>query len=284
MPRAVSVLRGVVPSVLCFALTSPLLAQGTSTQQNPTATFTTAGQHDVTLTVCNNWGCKAVTKAVTVLDPQPSVTSASVPVLVVEAGQAVPLTGSGKGQPPLTYTWRIFLGADLVQEVSGATSVWQAGVAPGVYAPVLRITNASGMAESLPLAVTVVAPKPLDFYTLEPCRVLDTRFASPLGTGTAKILDLSGVCGIPAGARAIAANVTVPAPPVQGNISLYPGNYPTSGTSTINFKQGVTVANGTVLTLSTDGTTALAALANLAPGGTTVDLVIDVAGYFIEAP
>jgi PKD repeat protein len=284
MPRAVAVLRGVA-FVLCFALSSPLLAQGTSTQQNPAATFSTAGPHDVTLTACNPWGCTSVTKTVTVLDPRPSVTSASAPVLVVEAGQAVPLTGSGKGQPPLTYSWRVFLGTDLVQQISGAAAVWQTtGVTPGAYVPVMRITNASGMAESLPLLVTVVPPKPLDFYTLGPCRVLDTRFGSPLGSGTAKILNLEGSCEIPPGARAIAANVTVPAPPVQGNISLYPANYPASGTSTINFKQGVTVANGTVLTLSTDGTTALAALANLAPGGTTVDLVIDVTGYFIEVP
>jgi PKD repeat protein len=284
MPRAVAVLRGVA-FVLCSALSSPLLAQGTSTQQNPAATFAAAGPHDVTLTVCNSVGCNAVTKTVTVLDPRPSVTSASVPVLVVEAGQAAPLTGSGKGQPPLTYTWRLFLGADLVQEISGASAVWQtSGVAPGVYTPVMRITNASGMAESLPLQVTVVAPKPLDFYTLPPCRVLDTRFGSPLGTGTAKILDLAGSCGIPAGARAIAANVTVPSPTTQGSVSLYPGNYPPLGTSTINFTTGVTRANSAVLTLATDGTATLAALANLAPGGTTVNLVIDVNGYFIETP
>lgn len=282
MPRAVAVLRGVAPFVLCSALSWPLLAQGTSTQQNPIATFTTTGPHDVTLTVCNPRGCNAVTKTVTVLDPRPSVTSALVGVATVEVGQAVPLSGTGKGQPPLTFSWRIFLGTDLVQEVSGASGWWQTGgVAPGVYTPVMRITNASGVAESLPLAVTVVAPKSLDFYTLEPCRVLDTRFGSPLGAGTAKILDLAGLCGIPAGARAVAANVTVPAPATQGSVSLYPGNYPAPATSTISFRTGVTAANSAVLPLSTDGTTTLAALANLGGGTGTVNLVLDVAGYFV---
>jgi PKD repeat protein len=280
MIRAAAVVRGVVPLVLWAGLSSSLLAQGTSTQQNPAATFTTVGPHPVTLTACNLWGCQTVTKTVTVLDPMPSVTSASVAVLTVESGQGVPLFGAGKGQPQLNYVWRVFQGTDLIREVSGSSPVWQTGgVAPGVYIPVLRISNGSGMAESIPQVVTVVAPRALDFYTVTPCRVLDTRFGSPLGSGAAKILDLTGTCDIPAGARAVAANVTVPSPTLSGSVSLYPGNYPNLGTSTINFAPGVTLANNALLTLSTDGTTTLAASTNVTVG--TVNLVIDVTGYFV---
>ncbi len=285
MSRSVAV-RGVALSVFWFGLSTALLAQGTATQQNPTATFSTPGAHEVTLTVCNVFGqCDTKTQTVTVLDPRPSVLSAAALVATAEAGQAIPLFGTGKGQPPLNYTWRVYQGLTLVKELAGASSWWQTGgLAPGLYTAVMGITNASGVAESLPQLLLVNGATPLDFYTIEPCRVLDTRFGSPLGTGAAKIVSLAGTCGIPATARAVAANVTIPAPAINGNVSLYPGNYPAVGTSTINFVAGSTIANNAMLPLATDGTGTVAALAGL-PAGTTVNLVIDVAGYYVpEAP
>lgn len=285
MSRSVAA-RGVVLSVFWFGLSTALLAQGTSTLQNPTATFSTPGAHDVTLTSCNVWGCHTVTKTVTVLDPRPSVLSAAALVATVEAGQAIPLSGTGKGQPQLNYTWKVYQGTTLIKELSGASSWWQTGgMAPGLYTAVMGITNASGAAESVPQAIVVsAAATPLDFHTVEPCRVIDTRFSSPLGTGAAKIVSLAGTCGIPATARAVAANVTIPAPTVAGNVSLYPGNYPAVGTNTINFAAGNTIANNAMLPLATDGTGTVAALAGL-PAGTTVNLVIDVAGYYVpETP
>jgi hypothetical protein len=285
MSRAVAVLRGAVPFVLWAGLASPLLAQGTSTEQNPTATFSTWGPHEVKLTVCNASDCHSMTKTVTVLDPRPAVISSTVWVTSVEVGQVVPLSGSGKGQPPLGYTWRVFQGTSLIRELPGASAWWQTdGVAPGLYTAVLSITNASGLAESVPQEVLVLAPTPLDFYTLSPCRALDTRFGSPLGSGTPKTVSLDGSCGIPAGARAIAANVTVPGPATSGSVAIYPGNYPPLGTGTIHFTAGKTIANSAILPLSTDGTVSLAALASFAGGG-TVDLVLDISGYFVpETP
>lgn len=270
---------------LCVSLLLPASAgAGTSTQQHPTATFQTVGPHSVKLTACNPWGCHEVTKTVTVLDPRPSILSALVPVTTVEAGQMVPFLATGKGQPPLAYTWKSFLGTDLIGQVLGATGSWStAGRAPGIYLVNLTLSNASGSATSLPVPVVVVAPKELDFYTLGPCRILDTRFGSPLGSGTAKILDLAGGCELPAGTRAISANVTVLAAPAPGSVSFFPGNYPETGTGTIYFPAGAVVANNAVLPLSTDGTVKLAALANLTGGG-AVNVAIDVNGYFVEAP
>lgn len=284
MIRAVAV-RGVASFVLWVGLSASLLAQGTSTVQNPTATFSTHGPHDVKLTACNMWGCQSVTKTVTVLDPRPEVLSAAALLSSVEAGQAVPLKGTGKGQPPLSYAWKVYQGTSLLRELSGASALWPTGgMAPGIYTAVLGITNASGAAESVPQVVVVTPATPLDFFTVEPCRVIDTRFGSPLGSGTAKIVSLIDVCGIPANARAVAANVTVPGPEVPGNVSVYPGNYPAMGTSTINFSAGKTIANNAILPLATDGTGTVAALASYAGVG-RVDLVIDVAGYYVpEAP
>jgi PKD repeat protein len=278
-------------SVAVLAISAALLAglasrveAGTSSQQNPVATFSTPGLQSVTLTACTTGGCNTVTKSVLVLDPMPVVTTASALVSSVEVGQFVPLTGAGTGKPPLAYTWRIFQGATLIQQLAGPTVWWStAGRAPGPYTAVLHIANSAGTTDSLALPVAVVAPKALDFYTVTPCRALDTRLGSPLAAGIPQVLNLAGACGIPAGARAVAVNVTVPTPASQGSLALYPGNYPVVGTSTINFTPGTTRANNAVLPLSTDGTTRLAAVANLVSGG-TIDLLIDVAGYFLIAP
>ena len=53
-----------------------------------------------------------------------------------------------------------------------------------------------------------------DFYTVAPCRVLDTRQASgptlgaPLTCGTAQSFAVAGKCDVPAGAKAVSLNLT----------------------------------------------------------------------------
>lgn len=257
-----------------------LRAQSTSTAQNPAYTFSTFGPHQVTLQVCNPGGCDTITKTVNVLDPRPAVTSASLAVAIAEVGQPVWLTGAGTGQPPLTYNWTLLLGGTLVQQVSGASG-WLPtfGLAPGLYAAVLRITNASGLADSLPQVLVVTEPAAVDFYTVTPCRLLDTRTGSPLVSGTAKIVTATGACGIPADARAVVTNITVIGPTAAGSLTAYPGNLPAPNASEVSFRADVIRASSAVLPLASDGTGTLALLASLTGGG-TVHLVIDVSGYF----
>ena len=275
--------RAALGGALLVASAGLAEAQSVSNEQHPTHTFSTPGEYQVTIEVCNWGGCNSITKTVTVLDPQPSIVSALLGAATVEAGQLVPLSGSGKGQPPLVYTWRVFQGAALVREVSGA-SAWldTAGLAPGAYLVVLRLTNAPGQAESTALLLTLLAPQGEDFYTVTPCRLLDTRIGAPLQSGVTGLLSASGACGIPAGARALAVNVTAIDPTAEGHLVLFPGNYPVPPTSTSNFHAGATVANNMILPLSSDGTGKLAYLASV-PGG-TVHIAIDVVGYFAAAP
>ncbi len=290
MVRAAAVLHGVCPVVLSVCLVgmaapvSPAAAQ-TSTQQNPIQLFSTPGPHDVTLTVCNSGGgCSQITKTVQVLDPRPAVVSAAVNPVTVEAGQLVPLSGSGTGRPPLTYTWRVLQGANLVQTIPGALAWWNTrGVAPGTYTLALRIQNSSGTAESTLKTVTVVPQQPSDFYTISPCRVFDTRatIGGALASGVPRLLTFGTSCGVPPGARALAVNVTVLAPSAQGNVAFYPGTNPNPGTSGINFPPDGNLANNAILPL--DGTSSLAMVATLADRG-SVDLLIDVAGYFLPDP
>jgi hypothetical protein len=124
----------------------------------------------------------------------------------------------------------------------------------------------------------------LDFYTLTPCRLLDTRTsASPSGgpalaSGSQRVVLASGACGIPAGAKALALNVTVVASPGSGYVTLFPGDGAPAVASTINFGLRQTRANNAVAKLAASGSGTLG-LVSSSPSG-PVHVVLDVTGYF----
>lgn len=160
MPR--KVLRTVVRCSFVLALSSVFLGAaaafaGTSTLPNPSVTFTTPGTKQVSLEVCNSGGCNTIVKSVTVLDPMPAVTGLGASPNPALTGDVVQLTGAGSGQPPLTYTWRIFnlLGTQ-ISTVSGPSADWTANVLPGVYSVYLDVGNTHGTHTSLPAVVTVL--------------------------------------------------------------------------------------------------------------------------------
>jgi hypothetical protein len=104
----------------------------------------------------------------------------------------------------------------------------------------------------------------------------------PVLSGVAlTIQGTGGACGVPAGARALAANVTVIAPTGAGYGALYPGNYPQPSTATLTFSAGQTRANNTTLPLATDGSGTLTAILLINGSNGFADLSIDVSGYFM---
>ena len=124
----------------------------------------------------------------------------------------------------------------------------------------------------------------LSFYTLAPCRVLDTRnpygpYGGPaLAPGLSRVVKAAGVCGIPATAKALAVNVTVVSPPGGGHLTFFPGNVTPPGTSTINFSAGQVRANNAVLMLASSGSGTLGIQCNSPTG--PVHAIVDVNGYF----
>lgn len=125
-----------------------------------------------------------------------------------------------------------------------------------------------------------IGRRSLDFYTVMPCRVLDTRSGgTTLISGETQTFQVTGLCDIPADAGAVSINITAIAPTANGNITLFPGDIPAPATSSINFKGGLNRANNAIVSLATDASGTLAARAFLAGGG-EVDLIIDVSGYF----
>jgi plastocyanin len=117
-----------------------------------------------------------------------------------------------------------------------------------------------------------------DFFSLPPCRVLDTR---AMGSGPAlpangtRVVPVAGLCGIPADAAAVALNVTAVNAGASGNFLLYPADAAQPLASTINFVAGLTRANNAVGRLGTAGQMAVR---NNSVG--TTDVLIDVTGYF----
>jgi hypothetical protein len=119
---------------------------------------------------------------------------------------------------------------------------------------------------------------PADLYTIPPCRVLDTRTAAqPLTAAVPRSIQITGLCGIPATAKAVAANVTaITGDGMMGSVTLFPGDEGIPSTSTINFGANQTRANGAMLKLDGSGVGYLGAVSSI----TGVHLVVDVSGYF----
>jgi hypothetical protein len=260
------------------------VTSGTSSQQNPVVEFLTPGLHTVTLTACNAAGCTTASHFVTVANPMPVVGALAVAPALAYVGQLIFLEGSATGQPTLGYVWEVLQGGNSMQTLTGASAVWNtAGFAMGAYTLQLTAQNASGSnAASLP--VVLLAPVADAFFTLAPCRIIDTRSATPslLSGAAPRVITVAGTCGVPVAARAVALNITAVAPTMVGNLAVYPADYPQGLTNSVSFSAGVTQASFSVLPLSTDGNGQLAATAGMAAGG-QVDLLIDVAGYFAPA-
>jgi hypothetical protein len=123
---------------------------------------------------------------------------------------------------------------------------------------------------------------PGNFFTLAPCRVLDTRnspgpYGGPaLQAGQSRTFVLAGQCGLPASARAVAFNLTATGATAAGNLRLYPADQALPPTSTLNYSAGQTRANNAVVGLSASG--AVAVRCSQASG--TVHFILDVTGYF----
>jgi len=122
----------------------------------------------------------------------------------------------------------------------------------------------------------------LSYYTLTPCRVLDTRgpagpYGAPaLAAGASRTFVFAGQCGIPAGAVAVAINVIAINPSAEGFLTLFPTGSPFPPTSTINYRTGIVRANNAIIPLGPLGD--MDVVCGQASGN--VHAVVDVSGYF----
>jgi len=116
------------------------------------------------------------------------------------------------------------------------------------------------------------------FFTLAPCRALDTRSGPPLQAGVGRNVTLAGLCGIPADATAVSVNLAVTQPTGPGYLSAVPPGLALAPTSILNVLAGQTRANSATLSLLGSPAGVVTLMPGLAFG--TVHVVVDVNGFY----
>jgi hypothetical protein len=127
------------------------------------------------------------------------------------------------------------------------------------------------------------------FHAISPARVYDSRWAgnSPIDTNTNRTISvangrtLEGVVNasnvVPAGATAIAYNLTVTATVAQGFLSVAAGSATDITSSAINWAStGLNLANGLIVAIDSARQVKV-----FAGGGGSTHFIIDINGYFL---
>jgi hypothetical protein len=138
----------------------------------------------------------------------------------------------------------------------------------------------TGAARFESVTVSPPAAPALNYFAVNPCRLLDTRNTTILTHNQPRTLTVAGNCGIPSTARAVSVNVTAISPTDSGKIALYPGDL-TAIASSLNFAPATSPrSNSAIIQLATNaaGTMGINAVVAGSPG--QVHLTLDVDGYF----
>jgi serine protease len=157
--------------------------------------------------------------------------------------------------------------------------------AQGSYVVTLTVSDAFGQtaAKSWTVTVSTEALQPAQsYFALPPCRLLDTRSGAGgiLTSGEVRPLQITGGCGVPASAKAVAVNLAAISATGRGNLQFYPGDKTGGLTPTSNLNFGTSNrANNAILRLGAGGTVKVNPFVS---GSGQVHLVIDVQGYFSD--
>jgi hypothetical protein len=138
-------------------------------------------------------------------------------------------------------------------------------------------------------AATAEAAGPFQFFSVTPCRIVDTR--GPIGvtggpalaSGSTRSFPIDvapAACGVPSTAKAAVLNVTLVGPTQDGFLKIWPFNTAAPLVSTINAAAGEpAIANGAIVPLTTDLSFNISIVYGTAVPG-TAHVVLDVTGYF----
>ncbi len=209
-----------------------------------------------------------------------SAAAYSLNVTVVPSGRLGFLTiwPTGESRPGIS------LMNSLDGRIKANAATVQAGTNGGVT---VYVNNTSNLLIDVDGYFAPASTSTLQFYSLPPCRLVDTRnpdgdLGGPFLTGNRErdFLLLESSC-IPSGLNpaAYSLNVTaVPHPAGQrlGFLTVWPAGGPTPNVSTLNNPTGTIVANAAIVPAGTNGAVAVF------PNNDT-DLLIDINGYFAEA-
>jgi len=226
--------------------------------------------------VASNAGPSTATGA-TVADTVPAAVTGATWTCVGAGGGTCAASGSGS----INDTVNLPVGGTATYTLTGTINP----SAIGTLSNTATVTAPGGVTDTNPTnnsATDTDTLTALNYFTLAPCRVVDTRGGAPIGGPVmqgqeTRSFAVGGNCGIPLTAKAISINVAVTQPSAAGNLRLFPTGQPVPTVSSINYVAGQTRANNAIVLLSASG--AMAVFAGQT-AGTTVHVVIDVNGYF----
>jgi len=257
-----------------FAVTTTNPLPAGVTQIANTAGVADDGTHGTDPTPGNNSASDT-----TPVVPGPALTLIAPTSGATAGGTSVTLTGTG-----FVNGATVLFGAVPAASITfnSATSLTAVSPAHAAGTVSVTITNPDTQSSTLGSAFTYV---PGFFFSLTPCRIVDTRNANgPTGGpaligGTVRNFLIAGACGVPADALAVAINVTVTVPTADGDLGLVPTSITPPTISTINFKAGQTRANNSVMGLNGTTPGSISVQVHL-PGSATTHFIVDVTGYF----
>jgi hypothetical protein len=237
------------------------------------------GAHTIAVLATRSGCSSAVSRPITV--NLPSVTIAAPPaVCPYSTGVVASVPDAGPGA---SYVWSL-INAVIAAGAGTPSITFRAGPS-GIVSISVTVTTAQGCAGMSTGAVsidrTLSCAALAGFFTLSPCRVLDTRNphgplgGPPLSSGSVRTFAIANQCGVPADATSVSVNVTIANPTAQGFLTFWPNGTSPPLVSMINFRAGQTRANNAILSLGAAGDFAVSCA-----GSGTVDFILDVNGYF----
>jgi hypothetical protein len=214
------------------------------------------------------------------------VTHASVTILDASGGWL----GSAPTDVLGSYTLTGLVPGDAFVRVTNAGPYWPelydgvpcppdwCGVVPGATPVPVPL---GGAVTDIDFTLGTVSAAATDFFTVDPCRAVDTRGADgpALDAATERVFNVTGYAGSCVGlygARAVALNVAAVGADAPGNVRLYAAGGPIPATSTLNYTAGATRSNNAVVSLNAEGRLAV----YVAQASGHVHLIIDIYGYF----
>jgi len=223
------------------------------------------------------------------------------PAAKVGAGQTLVLQVTGRGGVPSSGVAAVSINITATRPTVGSyLTVWPTGQARptasilnfaagqtianstvvGVSASgQVSIFNSSGSTDVL-VDVSGWFPSAGVFTPLTPARLLDTRSGvgapvAKVGPGQTLVLQVTGRGGVPAsGVGAVSVNITATRPTVGSFLTVWPNGQARPTASILNFGAGKTIANSTVVGVSSTGK-----LSIFNSTGST-DVLVDVSGWF----
>jgi hypothetical protein len=239
----------------------------------------TATANPVTLRAraTNSSGCSASDSVnVTVNSCAAPVFTSYTTGITITLGSSVELNATATASGPVTYQWYVGNSGDTSTPAAAGNPINASPTSTTFYWVRATNTSCALSADSPTIGIGVVPPSTTNtsLYIVSPCRVVDTRDSSPLASAATRNVTFAGICGIPAEAKAVVANVTAVAPVAGGFLAVYPTGATWPGNSTMNYRAGKTRANNAIIILSNDGR------ATVLNSGATQHFIIDVTGYF----